>query len=94
LLYQLFAPGTALRYYRCRQGSIKDSEMWFTFTTNDLQVILVVFPNLSALIKQEQDMRSKNGSISSHFRRPEIFVFYCRVSLAKRTSNFLDKGIG
>lgn len=38
LLYQLFAPGTALRYYRCSQGSIKGSEMWFTFTTVDKQV--------------------------------------------------------
>lgn len=38
LLYQLFAPGTELRYYRCRQGSIKGSEMWFTFTTYDVQV--------------------------------------------------------
>ena len=42
LLYQLFAPGTALRYYRCSQGSIEDSEMWFTFTTNDLQVFLLI----------------------------------------------------
>ena len=42
LLYQLFAPGTALRYYRCRQGRIEDSEMWFTFTTNDLQVFLLI----------------------------------------------------
>ena len=39
LLYQLFAPGTALRYYRCQLGSIKDSEMWFTFTTVDKQVL-------------------------------------------------------
>ena len=38
LLYQLFAPGSELRYYRCRQGSIKGSEMWFTFTTHDVQV--------------------------------------------------------
>jgi len=38
LLYQLFAPGTAFRYYRCRQGSIDDSDLWFTFTTNDLQI--------------------------------------------------------
>lgn len=38
LLYQLFAPGTALRYYRCSQGSIKGSEMWFTFTTGDKQI--------------------------------------------------------
>lgn len=38
LLYQLFAPGTALRYYRCRQGSIDNSDLWFTFTTNDLQI--------------------------------------------------------
>lgn len=38
LLYQLFAPGSELRYYRCRQGSIKGSEMWFTFTTHDVQI--------------------------------------------------------
>lgn len=38
LLYQLFAPGTALRYYRCQLGSIKNSEMWFTFTTVDKQI--------------------------------------------------------
>ena len=42
LLYQLFAPGTALRYYRCRQGSIDNSDLWFTFTTNDLQVCRLV----------------------------------------------------
>ena len=42
LLYQLFAPGTALRYYRCRQGSIDNSDLWFTFTTNDLQVFRLV----------------------------------------------------
>ena len=39
LLYQLFAPGTAFRYYRCQLGSIKNSEMWFTFTTVDKQVL-------------------------------------------------------
>lgn len=38
LLYQLFAPGSELRYYRCRQGSIEGSEMWFTFTTSDKQI--------------------------------------------------------
>lgn len=38
LLYQLFVPGSALRYYRCRQGSIEDSELWFTFTTTDFQI--------------------------------------------------------
>ena len=38
LLYQLFAPGTALRYWRCSQDSIKDHDMSFIFTTNDLQV--------------------------------------------------------
>ncbi|PFX23603.1 uncharacterized protein LOC111332759 [Stylophora pistillata] len=38
LLYQLFVPGTALRYYRCRQGSIEGSELWFTFTTTDFQI--------------------------------------------------------
>jgi hypothetical protein len=38
LLYQLFAPGTALRYFMCNQRSIEGSDLYFTFTTVDKQV--------------------------------------------------------
>ena len=54
LLYQLFAPGSELRYYRCRQGSIEGSEMWFTFTTSDKQVSIAswfLFRNSTDFLK-------------------------------------------
>ena len=38
LLYQLYAPLTALRYWQCSRGSISDSTSSFTFKTSNYQV--------------------------------------------------------